>query len=138
MEDKLIKELLEDVKYNKLKTIKEIENEKEIILDNLYDKYNFYDANIQNKKETNQLLQEYKYVDTDDLYKGDYIRFINDKYFYNIQLSKGGFITQISNNIIEIVNNNLYNKIKKNEYIIFKKISKEENIKLLILDNLNI
>ena len=60
MEDKLIKELLEDVKYNKLKTLKEIEEDKNIILDNLYDKYEYYNIIEKNKKNTYDLLKNYK------------------------------------------------------------------------------
>ena len=138
MEDKLIKELLEDVKYNKLKTLKEIEEDKKIIMDNLYDKYEYYNINEKNKKNTYDLLKNYKYVECDELLRGDYIRYINDKYFYNITLMKGGFIMKMDEDKIEIMNNNIYNKINKRDYIIFKKITKEENIKLLILDNLDV
>ena len=64
--------------------------------------------------------------------------FLNSKYFYNITLNKGGFITKIDNSegIIEIVNNNIYSKIKYNDFIIFRKISDDELLKLLIIENM--
>ena len=36
-----------------------------------------------------------------------------------------------------MVNNNNYNKIKIDENIFFKKIEKDEEIKLMILENIN-
>ena len=134
----LIREILNDIKINKLKTIEEIEEEKKIILENIYDKFFFYDINKKNKEETSKRLEEYKYIDSNNLNRGDYIMYINEKYFYNITLNKGGFITKIDveNNILEIINNNIYSKIKIDTNIFFKKIDRDESIKLSILENL--
>ena len=135
----LIREILNDIKIKKIKTIEEIEEEKKIILENIYDKFFFYDINKKNKEETSKRLEEYKYIDSNNLNRGDYIMYINEKYFYNITLNKGGFITKIDveNNILEIINNNIYSKIKIDTNIFFKKIDRDESIKLSILENLN-
>lgn len=138
MEDELIRQILEDIKLNKLKTYKEIESEKKIILDNLYEKFLYYPINEKNKNESLENLKEYKYVIENEINHGDYIKFINEKYFYNITLNKGGFVSKIDleENFIEILNNNVFLKIKIEDNIFFKKISKDENIKLSILENL--
>lgn len=136
MEDKLIREILIDIKENKLKTHSEIEEENEIILNNIYNKFKFFKKNENNKLETKKGLEGYKYITNNELYTGDYIKYINDKYFYDITLSRGGFVTNIDNNNIEILNNNIYFNLNTNNYIIFKKITEEESMKLLILENL--
>lgn len=136
MEDELIRDILIDIKENKLKTINEINEEKDIILNNIYNKFIYFKNNKNNKIETKKGLDGYKYIKLNELYTGDYIKYLNDKYFYDITLSRGGFVTNINNNMIEILNNNIYFKLNINNYIIFKKITKDECVKLLILENL--
>ena len=137
MEDELIKEILLDIKKNKLKTKKEIDEEKKIILNNIYDKFMYYEINKTNKKNTYDNLKGYKYINYKDLNDGDYIKFLNEKYFYNITINKGGFISNINDDFVEIINNNNYNKIKIDENIFFKKIEKDEEVKLMILENIS-
>ena len=66
--------------------------------------------------------------------KGDYIRFLNTKHFYDIKLNIGGFIENIENNLLSIINNNKYYKIKFNNNSIYKKLTEEDLVKLEIID----
>ena len=69
---------------------------------------------------------------------GDFIRYINPKYFYDIKLAKGGFISKIyeEEGKIQIKDNNKIYNLKFENFIFFKKLTKEDIIKLTIIDAL--
>jgi hypothetical protein len=69
------------------------------------------------------------------LNEGDYIRYINPKFFYDLKLGLGGFVTKIDNNIIQIVNNDKILNIDNEKLLVFKKLNNEDIIKLTILEN---
>lgn len=138
MDSNLVKLILSENQDQKIKNFQEIKNEINIVLENIFQKYLCYDKNIENFKEIKEKLEEYQYVTFDNLNDGDFIRYINPKYFYDIKLAKGGFISKIDDEEgkIQIIDNNKVFNLKFENFIFFKKLTKEDIIKLTIMDAL--
>ena len=138
MDSDLVKLILSENQDKKIKNFTEIKNEINIILENIFQKYLCYTKNVENLKEIKDKLEEYQYVTFDDLNTGDFIRYINPKYFYDIKLAKGGFISKIyeEEGKIQIKDNNKIYNLKFENFIFFKKLTKEDIIKLTIIDAL--
>ena len=137
MDSNLVKLVLQEKTENKIKTFQELKDEKNDILKNLFSKYLYYEINKENFKEIIDKLEDYIYVNLEDtqLNEGDYIRYINPKFFYDLKLGLGGFVTKIDNNIIQIVNNDKILNIDNEKLLVFKKLNNEDIIKLTILEN---
>jgi hypothetical protein len=139
MDSNLVKLILSEQKENDTKSFNEIKQELNIVLGNIFEKYLIYENNVENLKEIKEKLNEYQYARFEDLNKGDFIRYINPKYFNDIKLAKGGFISVIDDEEgkVQIIDNNnkIYN-LKFENFVFFKKLSKEDIIKLTILEAL--
>lgn len=138
MDSELVQYILKNRKGNqgnKLLSRGEIQEEvKESVID-VYREYIEFENNKTNIYETLEKLNNYKFVKrVVDLEKGDYVRFLNTKHFYDIKLNVGGFIENIDNNLLSIINNNKYYKIKFNNNTIYKKFTEEDLVKLEIID----
>lgn len=138
MDSNLVKLILSEQEDKKTKTFKEIKEELNLVLDNIFEKYLFYEKNQENLKEIKVKLDEYQYVQFDDLNNGDFIRYINPKYFHDIRLLKGGFITNVNEDEgkIQITNSNKIYNLKFENFIFFRKMTQEDIIKLTILEAL--
>ena len=122
-------------KGNKLLSREEIQEKVKDSVINIYREFLEFENNKTNIYETLEKLNNYKCVKKIiDLNKGDYIRFLNTKHFYDIKLNIGGFIENIENNLLSIINNNKYYKIKFNNNSIYKKLTEEDLVKLEIID----
>lgn len=109
------------------------------LLYNLFQEQIINDQDKANLKKMYQTLENrFKLVDTttndlnDILPPGSFIYYI--KYNYNhldkIKFSRSGFVTDDNNDIIKIFNYGKHWRIKKKNYIIFKKIQDNELIRL--------
>jgi hypothetical protein len=120
---------------NKLLSREEIQEEIKESVINVYREFLEFENNKTNIYETLEKLNNYTFVkNIIDLEKGDYIRFLNTKHFYDIKLNVGGFIENIDKNLLSIINNNKYYKIKFNNNTIYKKLKEEDLVKLEIID----
>lgn len=138
MDSNLVKLILSEQKKNNTKNFNEIKLELNLVLGNIFEKYLIYENNVENLKEIKEKLNEYQYARFEDLNKGDFIRYINPKYFNDIKLAKGGFISEINDDEgkIQIIDNNKIYNLKFANFIFFKKLNKEDIIKLTILEAL--
>ena len=136
MDSNLVKLILSEQKENNTKNFNEIKQDLNLVLNNIFEKYLIYENNVENLKEIKEKLNEYQYARFEDLNKGDFIRYINPKYFNDIKLAKGGFISEINDDEgkIQIIDNNKIYNLKFANFIFFKKLNKEDIIKLTILD----
>ena len=139
-EDDLVNFLLQEIKENKIKTKEELNNEIKMNLYNLYKNYLNLEKNKDNFKETYFKLENtYKFVDFKDIEEGRFIRYISNKYFFDIELKRGGFVANIDikNGKIKVINGNkvFYLKIKDN-YVFFMKLNEEDKVKQLIAASL--
>lgn len=138
MDSNLVQLILSEHQEQQTKNFKEIKEELALVLDNIFEKYLCYSKNVENLKEIKEKLEEYQYAAFDELDRGNFIRYINPKYFHDIKLAKGGFITNIDDEEgkIQIIDNNKIYNLKFENFIFFKKLTKEDIIKLTILDAL--
>lgn len=138
MDSNLVKLILEQRKNKELKTHKEIQTELKHIVYKIYKKYLYFKNNEDNFRETIEKLDDYQYVRVENLEEGNYIRFISLKHFYDIKLALGGFITDLDykKGIVKLTNNGIISAVKMNKAYFFKKINKEDKIKLMLLDAL--
>lgn len=135
MDSELVQYILKNRQENKLFSKKEIQEEIKISVVDVYRDFIDFEVNKTNIYETLEKLEDYKYIkNIKELDKGDYIRFLNTKHFYDIKLNLGGFIENIEKNLISIVNKNKYYKIKFKNNTIFKKFTEEDLVKLEIID----
>lgn len=92
-----------------------------ITLQKLYETQN---NKINLQKDYNSLKNKYKIVDCNSLVNGDYIRYVN------IKLQRGGIVSSVNDEYIKLFFKKNYWVIKKKDYIIFKKLNKNEIIRL--------
>ena len=135
MEDSLVNEILQDIKNDNIKSKEELEQEIKYNLYEIYQPYLTFESNKDNFKESFEKLEGYKYVTISQLEEGRFIRFINPKYFYDIKLQKGGFISQINRKkkIITLINGSDITKIYYPKLKIFMKLNESDRVKQQIL-----
>ena len=136
MDTEIVQYILQNRRENKLLSKVEIEDVKKKQVVDIYGKFIDFETNKYNIYQTLDKLQNYKYCNIQDLNKGNYIRYLNDKYFYDIKLNLGGFIENINykKGLITIVNKNKYYKMKFSENIIFVKLTEDDLLKLNIIE----
>ena len=86
--------------YDNYGSLADIEELKTMAINKVFDNFIYYKKNTENKERAFSELEDYAFVDINDLKKGDYIRYFNLTVFYDIRLVIGG--TVIKKN----VNNN--------------------------------
>lgn len=135
MDTEIVEFILRNRREQKLMSKEEIKEEIKLKVVDIYGEFIDFEKNKDNVYETLNKLDNYKYCNSiDDLKKGIYVRFINTKYFYDIKLNIGGFIENIENDLISIINNNKYYKIRYSDNNFFIKLTDEDTLKLEIID----
>ena len=85
MDTELVKLILKNRNENKLKSREELQEEIKYTVVNIYGEFIDFEPNKENVYETLEKLEQYRYCgDISALKKGDYIRFLNTKHFYDI------------------------------------------------------
>lgn len=88
-------------------------------------------------------LKDYRYVDNlDQLNYGAYVRWINIKDPNDVYITTGGVVYDMkaNNDTVLISCRSMYGKIYKfdfNSCLVFQKLSKQERVILIAMDNLN-
>ena len=135
MDTELVKLILKNRNENKLKSKEELQEEIKYKVVDIYGEFIDFEPNKENVYETLEKLEKYRYCENvSELKKGDYIRFLNTKHFYDIKLNKGGFIENINGNLINIVSGNKFYRIKFDNNTIFIKLTDEDLLKLELLE----
>lgn len=140
MENPLVLEILRDIKNEKIKTKLEIQNEIKLKIFQVYKPFLEFNSNKDNFSTTYDKLKGYQFIEPNEVINGDYIRYLNPKYFYDIQLMKGGFVSSLDTKKkqIMLLNGNKVIKIKYNDLCLFRKLDSSDIIKQEILDSLEI
>ena len=76
------------------------------------------------------------WISNNNFSKGDYVTYIDGKYFYDLRIHKGGFVREINDEMLRLVNGNSIWSININKVRIFTKLNKEQKLKLIIIDTL--
>jgi len=118
---------------NTIKPLTMVIQERVSIIEKSFQKYMHYENNIKNKPNVLDELDEYQYVHYNELQVGDHIReLIVDPFFFNIRLSNKNKVYSIKNGVICLRNEFKRRNKKKNSF--FKKISKDEMVKMKLMD----
>lgn len=135
MDSELVQNILKNRRENKLQSKEEITNDIQVVVYQVYRDVINYESNKINLQNTLEKLQNYKYCkEILDLKKGDYIRYLNSKYFYDIKLNLGGFVENIQGNLINVLVNNKFYKIRYDKNEIFIRLKDEDLLKLEIVE----
>lgn len=137
MDTEIVQHILQNRRENKLMSKAEIEEEKKMRVVDIYGEFIDFETNKENVYQTLDKLQNYRYCkNIKDLDKGNYIRYLNAKYFYDIKLNPGGFIENVdyTKNLITVVNKNKYYKMKFSDNTIFVKLTEDDLLKLDIIE----
>lgn len=132
-EEEFVAQILKDRLENKLSSSKEIHELNDKILVEIYGNYMNYDKNKENLVDSREKLKEY-YFSNNNFSKGEYITYINSKYFYDLKIHKGGFIREIDGKMVRLVNGRSFWSVDMEKTRIFTKLTKEQKIKLIIID----
>ncbi len=137
-ENSLVLDILQDLQTDSIKTEEEIDSELKQKIYAVFQPFLNFSQNQDNFSEVYQRLKGYQYVLPQDIQEGDYIRYLNPKYFYDIQLMKGGFVSDIvkKKKQITLVNGNKVIKIFYPCMTLFRKLDSGDIIKQKILSSL--
>ena len=132
-EEEFVAQILKDRIENKISSRKEILELNDKILIEIYSNYMNYEKNKENLVNTREKLKEY-YYSNNKFNPGEYVTYINSKYFYDLRIHKGGFIREIDGKMLRLMNGRNFWSIDMEKTRIFTKLSKEQKIKLIIVD----
>lgn len=140
-DDELVTHLLQEIAENKIKTKEELNQEIKVNLYRIYKDYLKFEKNQDNFRETYTKLENtYKYVELEEIEEGRFIRYISPKYFFDIELKRGGFVAEIDleKRKLKVLNGNkvFYLKCSDN-YSFFMKLNDEDKVKQRILESLD-
>ena len=91
-----INKILDSIEYSSFGSYQELETQRNLAIDKVFERFMNYDKNIENKEEALEELENYQYLYIDDLKPGDFVRYFNTKIFYNLKLCLGGIV--VNNN----------------------------------------
>lgn len=137
-ENELVNIILEEIETHKIKSKEELQQEIKMKLYECYQPFLNFAVNKDNFKKSYEKLTNYKYITIEELEAGRFIRYLSNKYFYDIKLMKGGFVSQIDTkkNIITLLNGPKIIKINYEDLWIFMKLNEEDIVKQMILQSL--
>jgi hypothetical protein len=134
--DNEIQNILNDITPTEYKSLKEIEDIRNMVINKIYDEFTNYEINKSNKEEAIEQLKSYECVEIDELKKGNYIKYFNMKIFYNLKLITGGSVIEVfDNGNVFVRKGNKFNTLKPNFF--FRKINDDLLVKMKLLDIIN-
>jgi hypothetical protein len=129
-----INKILESITHEECLPLNVIKETREYVINKFYEKFMKYDKNKENIKESQEILDNYKYVeDVSCLKQGDKIRYLSKKHFYDIKVSSHVIYICNINNYITIANGVYYSTIKDNG-LFFKYIPDSTLVKMRLIE----
>lgn len=135
MEDK-INQILEKSESQYIPSFKEIKDNTINQIDKIFFDYLNYKQNHINKENAIKLLENYHPISYKDISLGDFIKYFNNTYFYDVSIKGGGFVVKKNKKQILIKTQISFVTIKSNSFF-FRKLTSEELAKIKVLDLLN-
>lgn len=127
-----IETILQTIKRRPIPSLKEVNKNREIKIYQFYEYYFDIPKNIENYKNALETLQDYQYISPKDVELKDYIRYINDYYFYDVDVAVGGYVIRKHDDYITLINKNRIYKV--NSKILFKRITEEDKAKMKLME----
>ena len=129
-----INKILESITHEEYVPLNVIKETREYVINKFYDKFMKYEKNIENLKESHDILDNYEYVeDISSLKPKDKIRYLSKKHFYDIKVSPHVTYVCNKNNYITLVNGVYYSNIKDN-VLFFKYIPNSKLVKMKLIE----
>ena len=137
-----VDKLLNEIKQKDIKTINEIEEINNEVLDIVYSNFSKYKDNYNNKKESKEKIKTrmYEYVDSiDDLLPNDIIGSLNMNEFFNLKFKFLGFFVKKKedNKILLKSYTTKFWVLDKDKHIIFRKLTSKDKVNIMLVDTIN-
>ena len=129
-----INKILESITHEEFVPLNVIKETRDYIINTFYEKFMNYSKNIDNLKESLDILDNYEYIeDISKLNPRDKIRYLSKKHFYDIKVSP--CVSYICNNNYYItLANGVYHTTVKNNVLIFKYIPDSTLVKMKLME----
>ena len=129
-----ISKIISNIKHKEVRTLAEIRETNMQAVEEAYDDFMEFEQNHQNKEEVKTKLDMYEFVPYEHLTGGDYVRYIDKKFFFNMKLDNGGKILSIRNDKML-----LWSIKKKRVWIgldnyIFRRLTEEDFAKIKLVE----
>ena len=129
-----INKILESITHEEFVPLNVIKETRDYIINTFYEKFMNYSKNIDNLKESLDILDNYEYIeDISTLKTKDKIRYLSKKYFYDIKVSPCVSFICNNNNYINLANG-VYHTTVKNNVLIFKYIPDSTLVKMKLME----
>ena len=134
-----INKILDSIEYSSYGSYQELETQRNLAIDKVFERFMHYDKNIENKEDAIEELENYQYLYIDDLKPGDFVRYFNSKIFYNLKLCLGGVVinTNYENKGLVLIKSPIKKYLVVKSKIFFKKIKKDDLVKMRLMDMVN-
>ena len=90
--DAEISKIISNIKHKEVRTLSEIRETNLYAIEEAYADFMEFEQNHKNKELVKTKLNFYEFIPYEYLTGGDYIRYIDKKYFFNMKLDNGGKI----------------------------------------------
>lgn len=136
--DDEIEKILSNIRENEYDSLDDIEELRQMAVDKVFSNFMRYEKNLLNKEKAIEELKNFEFVDINDLKKGDYVRYFNLRWFFDLKLVIGGTIINPNLNgtgDVLIMTPYTLKRIKPN--IFFKRIKSDDLIKMKLIQIAN-
>ena len=104
------------------------------VINEYYNKYLKFEANIQNLKDTLEILEHCQFIENVECLKpGDRFRYLSKRYFNDIKVSKLLSFINFKNDIINFRSGIFANSVKNN-VLLFKYIPEDKLVKMKLIE----
>ena len=132
--DAEIAKILSNIKHKEIRTLDEIREINAIAIDEAYIEFIDFEQNHKNKEQVINKLDMYEFIEYEFLNVGDYIRFFDKQFFFNMKLDNGGRILSIRKDKLLIWGINKRRKWVKFDNFIFRKLDEEDFAKIKLIE----
>ena len=129
--DEMIKDILLNIKTHEVRTTKQIEEDTLMIVNEIFDDFICYPRNLPNKEEALKELEGWEFIHPENLRTGMIVKFFNMRYFYDLKLNKGRYVSSKDDTIKVHVDGSY--KIVKNKHF-FKEITEKDRVKISLIE----
>lgn len=129
-----IAEILKNIKKTEIRTMDQIRERREGIIDNIIEDFMCYPNNEGKADLLKEELDEYEYIEFNDIYKYDTIKILNMNRFFDLSTITGVCINKKDDKIKIRNKSNKYRIIKSDYY--FRKLTSQDLVKISLIESL--
>lgn len=129
-----IAEILKNIKKTEIRTMDQIRERREGVIDNIIEDFMCYPNNEGKGDLLKEELDEYEYIEFNDIYKYDTIKILNMNRFFDLSTITGVCISKKDDKIRIRNKSNKYRFIKSDHY--FRKLTNQDLVKISLIESL--